>query len=42
MYLKSQGAKSDVWGVGTKLITSFEQPALGAVYTLVAIDNTDG
>ena len=29
MHLKSQGAKIDVWGVGTKLITSFEQPALG-------------
>ena len=34
--------KIDVWGVGTKLITSFEQPALGAVYKLVAIEDTDG
>lgn len=42
MHLKSQGAKIDVWGVGTKLITSFEQPALGAVYKIVAIENEAG
>ena len=29
--LKMQKAKIDVWGVGTKLITAYDQPALGAV-----------
>lgn len=42
LHLKSQGAKIDVWGVGTKLITSFEQPALGAVYKLVCIEDENG
>ena len=34
--LKAQGAKIDVWGVGTKLITSLDCPALGGVYKLAA------
>ncbi|ARV46739.1 nicotinate phosphoribosyltransferase [Bacillus inaquosorum] len=38
MNLKAQGARIDVWGVGTKLITAYDQPALGAVYKLVAIE----
>ena len=37
MNLKMQHAKIDVWGVGTKLITAYDQPALGAVYKMVAI-----
>lgn len=40
--LKMQNAKIDVWGIGTKVITAYDQPALGAVYKLVAIENEDG
>jgi len=40
--LKMQGAKIDVWGVGTKLITAYDQPALGAVYKMVSIEGEDG
>lgn len=35
--LRLQGAKIDVFGVGTKLITSHDMPALGAVYKLAQI-----
>ena len=35
--LKMQKAKIDVWGVGTNLITAYDQPALGAVYKIVSI-----
>lgn len=40
--LKAQGAKIDTWGIGTKVITAFDQPALGAVYKLVSIENERG
>ena len=40
--LKNQGAKIDIWGIGTKLITSADMPALGGVYKLAAIIDKDG
>jgi nicotinate phosphoribosyltransferase len=42
MSLKSQDAKIDSWGVGTKLITAFDQAALGAVYKIVSIEDENG
>lgn len=40
--LREQGAKIDIWCVGTKLITSYHSPALGVVYKLMAADRGDG
>ena len=36
--LKNQGACIDIWGVGTKLITSENMPALGGVYKLSQVE----
>lgn len=36
--LITQGARIDLWGVGTKLITSADGPALGGVYKMSAIE----
>lgn len=40
--LNDQGAKIEVWGLGTKLITAYDQPALGAVYKLAAVKVPEG
>lgn len=40
--LKRQGARVNAWGVGTKLITAYDCPALSGVYKLVAMKNDVG
>jgi nicotinate phosphoribosyltransferase len=40
--LKNQGAKISVWGIGTRLVTAYDQPALGAVYKMSSIKNSSG
>lgn len=36
------GAPIDAWGVGTKLVTSYDQPAFNAIYKLTALKNEQG
>ena len=40
--LKQGGATIAVWGVGTNLVTAKDQPALGGVYKLAAIEDESG
>jgi len=37
--IKSKNGAVDIWGIGTKLATCYDQPALGGVYKLIEIDN---
>ena len=39
--LKTQDAKINSWGVGTKLITADDNPAFGGVYKLAAVKDAD-
>jgi nicotinate phosphoribosyltransferase len=40
--LKAQGARIDWWGVGTRLVTAWDDPALGGVYKLSAVRDPPG
>ena len=37
--VKHEGGKVDIWGIGTKLVTAHDDPALGGIYKLSAIRN---
>jgi nicotinate phosphoribosyltransferase len=32
-----QDAKIGIWGVGTRLVTAYDDPALGGIYKLTAV-----
>lgn len=40
--IKQEGGRVDIWGVGTKLVTAFDQPALGGIYKLSAVRKPGG
>jgi len=40
--LKEQGAKVDIWGIGTQMVTGGEHSALDGVYKMTAIKDADG
>jgi len=40
--LQEQRARINIWGVGTKLVTAYDHPALGGVYKLAAMRDEKG
>lgn len=40
--MNERGAKIDSWGIGTRLVTGHEKPALGGVYKLSAVTDEEG
>ncbi len=40
--IKDQGGAINVWGVGTRLATAYDEPALGGVYKLTALRSNYG
>src|SRR4029079_9712486 len=38
--LKQKKAPIDIWGVGTRMVTAYDQPSLDAAYKLGAIKDT--
>lgn len=40
--LRRRGAPISLWGVGTRLVTASDQPSLGVVYKLGALQEADG
>ena len=41
-HLKQEGARIEAWGIGTKLITAYDNHALGAVYKLACLEDENG
>ena len=40
--IKQDGGAITTWGIGTRLVTAYDQPALGGVYKLAAIEDEQG
>lgn len=40
--IRDKGGAVDAWGVGTKLVTAYDQPALDVVYKLSGVEDANG